>query len=147
MEDHLTHLQAAIQRIQEAGLKLKPSKCHFACREVEYLGHLVTPKTNQKLVEAIIRFTTPKDTNGVRRFLGMASFYRCFISGFARLAAPLLKLTRKTTVFQWTEACEEAMKVLKDKLTTAPVLAYPSFDKPFTVETDACIEGLGTDPE
>ena len=46
-------------------------------------------------------------------------------------------------MFQWTEACDEAMKILKDKLTTAPVLAYPSFDKPFTVETDACIEGLG----
>ena len=118
VEDHCTHLQAVIQRIQEAGLKLKPSKCHLARREV---------RTNEKLVEAITLFTSPKDINGVRRFLGMASYYRRFISGFARIAASLRKLTRKNTVFQWTEACDEAMKILKDKLTTAPVLAYPSF--------------------
>ena len=127
MEDHLTHLQTVIQRIQEAGLKPKPSKCHFARCEVEYLGHLLAPeglRTNEKLVEAITLFTSPKDINGVRRFLGI---YRRFISGFARIAASLRKLTRKNTVFQWTEACDEAMKILKDKLTTAPVLAYPSF--------------------
>ena len=55
IEEHLMHLRAVIQRIREVGLKLKPSKCHFACREVEYLGHVVMPegsKTNQKLVEA-----------------------------------------------------------------------------------------------
>ena len=111
----------------EAGLKPKPSKCHFARCEVEYLGHLLAPeglRTNEKLVEAITLFTSPKDINGVRRFLGI---YRRFISGFARIAASLRKLTRKNTVFQWTEACDEAMKILKDKLTTAPVLAYPSF--------------------
>ena len=146
VEEHLIHLQAVIQRIGEAGLKLKPSKCHFARREVEYLGHLVTPeglKTNQKLVEAVTEFETPKDVNGVRRFLGMSSYYRRFINGFARIAAPLRKLTRKGAVFHWTSACSDAMRTLKDLLTTAPVLAYPLFDKPFTVETDACIEGLG----
>ena len=99
--EHLEHLRAVIQRIEEAGLKLKPTKCHFARSEVEYLGHLVTPKglkTNQRLVEAVNMFPTPTDVNGVRRFLGLASYYRRFIDGFARIAAPLRELTRKNTV-------------------------------------------------
>ena len=146
IEEHLIHLRATIQRIEGAGLKLKPSKCHFARREVEYLGHLVTPeglKTNQKLVEAITLFPTPTDVNGVRRFLGMASYYRRFVDRFTKIAAPLRELTRNNATFHWTGACEEAMTILKEKLTCAPVLAYPSFDKPFTVETDVCIYGLG----
>ena len=88
-------------------------------------------------------FPTPTDVNGVSRFLGLASYYRRFIDGFARIAAPLRELTRKNAIFKWTEACEGALKTLKEKLTSAPVLAYPSFNKPFTVETDACLNGLG----
>ena len=146
LEEHLTHLQAVIKRINGAGLKLKPSKCRFVREEVEYLGHLVTPqglKTNVRLVEAVKQFPRPTDVSGVRRFLGLSSYYRCFISNFARVAEPLRELTRKNTAFRWTQACEDAMSQLKERLTTAPVLAYPSFDKPFTVETDASISGLG----
>ena len=79
----------------------------------------------------------------MRRFLGLSSYYRRFISNFARVAEPLSELTRKNTAFRWTQTCEDAMSQLKERLTTAPVLAYPSFDKPFTVETDASISGLG----
>ena len=146
MKEHLIHLQAVIKRIIKAGLKLKPAKCHFARQEVEYLGHLVTPeglKTNKRLVEAIKEFPSPTDVRGVRRFLGLASYYRRFIDGFSKIAEPLRELTRKNTDFQWTKACDEAMTRLKNRLTTAPVLAYPSFDKPYTVETDASISGLG----
>ena len=105
--EHLEHLRAVIQRIEEEGLKLKPTKCHFARSEVEYLGHLVTPeglKTNQRLVEAVTMFPPPTDVNGVRRFLGLASYYRRFIDGFVRITAPLRELIRKNTVFNWTEA-------------------------------------------
>ena len=148
LEEHMTHVQRVLERIKQAGLKLKPSKCFFARREVEYLGHLVTPeglKTNPKLIEAIKQFPRPTDVSGVRRFLGLASYYRRFIEGFSKIAEPLRELTRKNAVFQWTSAsaCEQAMTHLKDQLTNAPVLAYPSFDKPYTVETDASISGLG----
>ena len=85
----------------------------------------------------------PTDVNGVRRFLGMASYYWCFIGGFARIAAPLRELTHKNAVFNRTDACEQSMATLKEKLTSAPVLAYPSFDELFVVENDASINGLG----
>ena len=146
LEEHLEHLRCVIQRIQEAGLKLKPTKCHFIRKEVEYLGHMITPeglKTNPRLVAAVERFPRPQNLSEVRRFLGLSSYYRRFIPQFSQIAQPLHALTRKGAEFQWTDACEEAMKTLKERLVSAPVLAYPSFDKPFVMETDASIAGVG----
>ena len=100
-------------------------------------------KPNRWLVEAITEFSTPAKVSEVRRFLGLASFYRRFIDGFAKIAAPPRELSRKNTPFHWTEACNKSMRTLKTQLTSAPVLAYPSFHRPFTVETDASIIGLG----
>ena len=146
LEEHLDHLKAVIQRVSEAGLKLKPSKCCFVRQEVEYLGHVVTPqglKPNDALVAAIAQFPQPTDVNSVRRFIGLASYYRRFIKNFSRISEPLRELTRKNATFQWTPACGAAMTLLKEKLTTAPVLAFPAFDRDFTVETDASISGIG----
>ena len=146
LEEHLHHLQRVITRLQEVGLKLKPAKCHFARDQVEYLGHLITPnglKPNPKLVAAVREFPTPQDLKTVRQFLGLSSYYRRFIRGYAAIARPLHRLTRKDTEFVWTEECEAAVDELRTKLTTAPVLAYPALDHDFVLETDASIKGLG----
>jgi hypothetical protein len=114
--------------------------------EVEYLGHVITRsglKPNARLTEAILNFPKPDDIGAVRRFLGLASYYRCFIPGFAKIASPLHGLTAKDTPFNWTPESETAFTTLKSKLVTPPVLAYPSFEKVFTFETDASIVGLG----
>ena len=146
LSEHLEHLKLVLERIETAHLKLKPIKCRFICEEVEYLGHLITPKglrTNMRLTESIKEFPRPTSVTEVRRFMGLASYYRRFIYNFSSVAEPLRALTRKNTSFVWTDACEEAMNVLKKKITSAPVLAYPSCDQPFTVETDASISGVG----
>ena len=146
LEEHLEHLKAVIQRVSEAQLKFKPSKCSFVRQEVEYLGHVVTLhglKPNDALVTAITQFPRPTDLNGVRRFIELASYYRRFIKNFSRISEPLRELTRKNATYEWTPACEIAMTQLKEKLTTAPVLAFPAVDRDFTVETDASISGIG----
>ena len=146
LDDHLEHLGRVIRRIQEAGLKLKPSKCHFLRTEVECLGHMITPqglKTNPALVSAVKEFPTPRNVRETRQFLGLSSYYRRFISSFAKIARPLHQLTKKEAQFIWNEECQTAFKTLKRKLCEAPVLAYPSFDRDFTLETDASIEGIG----
>ena len=146
MEDHLQHLHALLEGLQGAGLKLKPQKCHFIRQEVEYLGHIITPKglkTNSRLVEAVQEFRTPKSVQQVRQFLGLSSFYRRFIPSFAKIAQPLHALTRKRVEFVWDGSCQTAFTALKQKLTEAPVLAYPSFEHPLCLETDASILGLG----
>ena len=72
-----------------------------------------------------------------------SSYYRRFIPQFAKLAQPPHNLTRADAAFQWDHKCRESFDVLKQKLAEAPVLAYPSFEKDFILETDAGIQGLG----
>ena len=146
LEEHIQHLQLVIKRIRECGLKLKPAKCHFIRKEVEYLGHTITPEgltTNPRLVTAVKEFPIPCNVREVRQFLGLSSYYRRFIPQFSKVAQPLHLLTRKGAEYQWSPACQAAFEALKQKLAEAPVLAYPSFDRDFVLETDASIQGIG----
>ena len=79
----------------------------------------------------------------MRRFVGMASYYRRFISEFAEIAQPLYILTEKDMVFRWSPNCEEAFQKLLGSLTSTPVLGYPDFQRQFAVETDTSNIGLG----
>ena len=88
-------------------------------------------------------FSTPRNVQEVCRFLGLSSYYRRFIPLFSKVAQPLHLLTRKGAEHQWSPACQIAFTALKQKLVEAPVLAYPSFDRDFVLETDASIEGIG----
>jgi hypothetical protein len=65
------------------------------------------------------------------------------VKNFAQEAAPLHQLTQKERKWDWTEECEHAFHHLKHLLTTAPVLAYPQFDRQFILDTDASQEGIG----
>ena len=84
-----------------------------------------------------------QECNRCKKFLGLAGYYRKFIQGFSKIAAPLTQLTKKNQAFVWDERCENAFKSLKDKLTSAPVLVIPKGDEEITVYTDACGTGLG----
>jgi len=146
LQDHLAHLRSVIDRLKSANLKLKPAKCMFVRKEVEYLGHVITAeglKPNPRITEAVRSFPVPESVQGVRRFLGMASYYRRFIPRFAKIARPLHHLTAKDVPFQWSPECETAFATLKEKLVTPPVLTYPRFGEKFTLETDASVLGLG----
>ena len=146
LEAHLEHIRLVLERLKEAGLKLKPSKCHFLRECVEYLGHLITPnglKPNPKQVKAVIEFPVPESVTSVRQFLGLTSYYRRFIARFAKIAAPLHALTRKNVAFEWSAECQEAFEALKAAITQSPVLAYPNFEVDFVLETDASVKGLG----
>ena len=145
-EDHLEHLKLVLQRFAAAGLKLKPSKCHFICQTVEYLGHTITPQgisPNNSRVVAIQSFPIPTSVKEVRQFVGLASYYRRFINGFAKIAQPLHQLTQKDAQFNWSPDCQQSFQQLTDTLVSSPVLAYPDFSKKFTLETDASLKGLG----
>ena len=64
-EEHLEHLCLVIQKLQDAGLKLKSSKCPFVRKEVEYSEHVLTPdglKTNSKLVESVANYPKPHNS-------------------------------------------------------------------------------------
>ena len=91
----------------------------------------------------VLQYPEPQDLKELRRFVGMASYYRRFIKDFSQLARPLTELTKKNRRWQWTEAEQEAFNTLKVKLTTPPVLAYPQYEAEFVLFTDASDTCLG----
>ena len=110
------------------------------------MGHVLTPlglKPNAKLVAAVQDYVPPQNIKGLKRFLGLASYYRRFIPQFAKIVHPLHQLTHKDVDFRWTNPCDVAFQQLKQCLVSCPVLAYPSFDDDFVLKTDASVMGLG----
>ena len=138
VDQHLERLHLVFSKLRENNLKLKPSKCQLFQTAVEYTGHLVSASgisPSARLVNAVAEFPQPQSTQEVKRFLGLASYYRRFIAKFADLAHPLNQLTHKEVPFIWSDDCDEAFQTLKRKLTTAPILAHPNFNCPFELTT------------
>ena len=139
-EEHIEHLSAIFDRLRSANLKLNPKKCYFAREEVTYLGHTISSegiRVDQEKVKAVLDFPRPKSAKEVRSYLRLCSYYRRFIKDFAKIANPLNALLKKDVKFKWTETCENAFITLKEKLTSARVLAYPDMNKQFILTSDA----------
>ena len=153
--EHLAHLDRLLQRIIDAGLKLKMDKCQFLRRQVHYLGHAISAEgvsCEAGKVEAVKNWPVPATTTALRSFLGFASYYRRFIQGFSKIAGPLHDLVAKGNARHkkkgadisklWDQQHQKAFEELKTALTTAPVLEFAEFTKPFILETDASHDGL-----
>lgn len=159
-EDHCDRLEQVFQKLLDANLKLKPSKCKFFHHKLEYVGHVVSEdgiQCSQSHIDALLDYPVPTCVDELRRFLGLASFYRKFVRNFAQIAQPLYLLLggnqrkkRKKNVrvkdhveWFWGEDQENSFRKLIECLTSAPVLAYPDYTKPFLLRTDASKTGLG----
>jgi hypothetical protein len=113
---------------------------------VKFLGHVISGdgiSVDHSKVDAVLDWKPPTSVTEIRSFLGLAGYYRRFIKDFSKIATPLTRLTKKNTPFVWDEKCQFSFDLLKEKLTTAPVLIIPSNDKIFLVYTDASLLGLG----
>lgn len=149
LQDHLNQVATVFDRLSAAGITLKRSKCHFARREVHFLGHKIGTNgvsVAEAKIRAIKQYPRPTNVAEVRSFNGMTVYYSKFIKDYGKIAAPLYALTRKGARAGpnfWTDAAESAFQTLKARLASAPVLAHPDWHRPFTVDVDACKEGLG----
>lgn len=94
-------------------------------------------------MKAVEVLKPPTNVKGVRSFLGMVGFYRRFIQDFGQIGNPLHHLTRKGTIFRWTDECQAAFEQLKESLVSAPVMAFPDFTRPFRVYVDSSAKGIG----
>lgn len=145
-ESHLERLQTVFSRLKEAGLTLKARKCHFFKRQVEYLGHIVSEEgvaPDPAKVEAVQGFPLPSNVKELRRFLGKIGYYRRFIKNFSLVAAPLHHMIQAGVKFHWSDEALEAFQTLKDRMMSSVILAFPRFDLPFILETDASAIGVG----
>jgi hypothetical protein len=144
--EHAEHLRITLQVLREHQLYAKFSKCEFWLDQVEFLGHVISKEgiaVNPNKVQSVLDWQAPKNAKEIRGFLGMAGYYRRFIEGFSKIAGPMTKLLRKNVPFVWTEQCEQSFQTLKEKLTTAPILAVPEPGKDYIVYCDASKHGIG----
>ena len=141
VEEQLERLEFVFQRLRQPGLKLKLSKCHFFKKEVRYLGHVISQdgiKTDPDKTKAIQNWKVPTNEKELRSYLGLCSYYRKFVPGFSKIAAPLHLLITKSDgkkgkskqlkllnakEFQekWDEKCFQSFEQLKQKLVSSPV--------------------------
>ena len=146
LHTHLERLELIFERLRQANLKLKPSKCCLLQRKVEFLGYNVSAEgveTDEKKVESVVNWPVPSKLKEVRGFLGLCSYYRRFVKQFSEIAAPLHALQKKGCPFVWSGECQTAFETLKRKLTEAPVLALPRDQGMFILDTDASNHGIG----
>ena len=156
----IDRLHIVLSRLQQHGLKLNPGKCFFFQEKVSFLGHQVSAKgieTDDSKVKAMIDFPRPTTDKELRQFLGLASYLRRFIKGFATMASPLhgiLGGTRKLNkskspqlvnfADKWDDKCEQGFRDIKRSLASPPALSFPDYTEPFILEIDASIHGLGS---
>ena len=150
-KDWATHLQVLdkfLEKLRQAGLVIRPTKCVFGSKSVEFLGHSIKENCisiNEENLEKIRSAKRPTTKKEVRSFLGLAYYYRDHMPSFAAIAAPLSDLTKKglKESVGWEDAQEKAFVTLRQSLVRRPILRLPDHNKTFILRTDASNCRLG----
>ncbi|GBG69670.1 hypothetical protein CBR_g4501 [Chara braunii] len=136
---HAQHIEWMLGALRDAGFKIALEKSEFFLSEISFLGYVVTRgglRSDSRKVAAVKEAPVPTSQTQLRAFLGLASYYRRFIKGFAAIARPLTNLLRKDQPLSWDAECEQALATLKDALATTPILIRPDPSKQFILITD-----------
>src|SRR6266540_5908793 len=117
LDEHKRHIKAVLEKIRKANLKLKSSKCQWFQIEFKFVGHLVgrnSVRSDPRNVEKIKNAEVPKNITELRRFLGMAQYYRQYINGYADVAGPLYDMLKEDGPAVWGQAQQEAFDIIKN---------------------------------
>lgn len=146
-KDHWKTVRSILGKLDNAGLYLDIDKCEFLCRKVKYLGFIIEVgagiTTDPAKIKAILEWKAPTTVKGVRSFLGFANFYRCFVNNFSEIAAPLIDLTKKKSIWKWGEKENSAFENLKRVFASKPVLAQWDPERDTVLEADCSGYALG----
>ena len=144
--NHREKVHKVLQKLRQHDLYLKPEKCQFEQKKVEFLGIILEKETVQMdptKTKGIADWKTPQNLKDVRAFLGFTGFYRYFVPNYSKIARPLIELTKKAVPFHWSEAQLKVFETLKSLMCSLPVLKQPDYAKPFFLSTDASAYGVG----
>ena len=143
-DSHLEHLREVLNRMRNAGLTVNTSKCQFALRRLQILGHILDVEKGQILpsddkIRAIQDFKRPLNKSQLKAWLGLTGYYRHMIKGYAEIVWCLTELLRKNMPdkLKWSEVHEQAFLKLKDHMTSNPILVAPNPNKDYILQCDA----------
>ena len=145
-EEHVRHVTQVLRKLQERDLPVKLSKCEFHKHEVRFLGYIVSEKglsADPVKIESIRDWPQPTTVKEIQAALGLFNYYRKFIEGFSKIAAPLTELTKKDIPFRFGDKERTAFNELKRRLTSAPLLTIFNPEKEAILETDASDGAIG----
>jgi hypothetical protein len=143
---HRTRVHQILDKLHKHDLFLKPEKCIFKQKEVEFLGVILGHNTicmDPAKVQGEVDWRPPRTVRDIRAFLGFTGYYRYFIKDYSKIARPLIHLTKKATPFTWEEAQIKAFETLKTHMCQNPILHQPDYTKPFFLATDMSAYGVG----
>ena len=138
-ERHDKIVEEVLRRLEENDLYVKPVKCVWKMKKVPFLGVVMGKgrvEMEEEKVEGILKWLAPQCARDIRKFLGLANYYRHFVKDFAKVALPMNQLTRKDKRWKWRAEQQATFEQLKMTFTTRPVLATPELDKEFRIEAD-----------
>ena len=144
--DHDRNLVNLLKRARSANLKFNKSKIKLRLTEVSYMGQLLTNhglKPDPRKVSDVINMPIPEDKKAVQRLLGVCNYLSRFMPTLSKMCEPLRKLTEKDVEFMWESQQDNAFKVIKNSISSAPILKYYDVTEPVTVQCDASKSGLG----
>ncbi|XP_043225249.1 uncharacterized protein K02A2.6-like isoform X2 [Amphibalanus amphitrite] len=145
-EEHLKTLDEVLRRLQEAGLKVRASKCQFMMQNVEYLGHLIDRngiRPTPAKVRAIRDAPVPKSVKELLSFLGMVTYYAKYLPSRADKLAPLYELLRKDSRWRWGTEQEKSFQWARNALTSDSFLAHYRSGQQLVLVCDASPVGIG----
>ena len=120
-QEHLKTLDVVLQRMKDAGLRLKLPKCSFMTDSVEYLGHHISAegiRPTKEKVRAIVDAPEPHNVSELRSFLGLVNYYGKFLPQLSTLLAPLNELLRKEKKWKWGVEQAKAFQAAKTQLAS-----------------------------
>lgn len=147
LKTHINNLAKILRRLAEFNLKIQLDKCEFMRRETEFLGHVITQegiKQDPEKVKKTLDWKLPENQKQIKQFLGLSGYYRRFIKDYSKIVKPMTKFLKKDqTVDIHDESYKAAFSKLKQIIASDQILAYPDFNLPFILTTDASNYAIG----
>ena len=144
-EEHIKHLDHVLSKLAENGLTIKIEKCQFFKSTCQFLGHTITNdgiKPSEEKLKTITEFQQPQSKRSIKRFIGMANFYRRFIPNCSHIMNPLYQL-ESSKEFVWNEVHNQSFNKIKEALTNCVKLAFVEPNTKLTLRTDASDAAVG----